>query len=195
MLGTSQLRTRPTAQRGFTAVELMVVVSIIAILTAMAAPSFRPLIERWRVRSATNALESTLYFARSEAYKRGGNIVISRNAVDGNCTSTGNTDWKCGWVVYHDVNRNGNRDACVTPGTGECPIQQIDAYTNVDLFVPGSNGMFTVDRYGVISSNGLVAALSVQVVPKGKTLTDTGALQLCIVGAGRFGRVKGSESC
>ena len=42
----------PPDQAGFTAIELLVVVAIVAILTALAAPSFTPLIERWRVRQA-----------------------------------------------------------------------------------------------------------------------------------------------
>ena len=67
-------------QQGFTAIELMVVVSIVAILAALAAPSFTPLIERWRVRSAIEHLTSTLYFARSEAIKRGGGITIDASS-------------------------------------------------------------------------------------------------------------------
>jgi type IV fimbrial biogenesis protein FimT len=39
---------RRQAQYGFTVIELMVVVAIVAILAALAAPSFTPLIERWR---------------------------------------------------------------------------------------------------------------------------------------------------
>ena len=61
------MRTRytPSAQTqrfmtGFTAIELMVVVSIVAVLAALAAPSFTPLIESWRVREATEQLQSTL---------------------------------------------------------------------------------------------------------------------------------------
>ena len=44
-----------TWEHGFTAVELMVVVAIVAILAALAGPSFAPLIERWRVRDAAEA--------------------------------------------------------------------------------------------------------------------------------------------
>jgi type IV fimbrial biogenesis protein FimT len=58
--------------RGFTAIELMVTVAILAVLAGIAAPSFNPIIERWRVRQVSEELQSTLYFARSEAVKRGG---------------------------------------------------------------------------------------------------------------------------
>ena len=60
---------------GFTAIELMVVLAILAVLAALAAPSFNPLIERWRVRQATEALQSTLYFARSEAIRDRKSVV------------------------------------------------------------------------------------------------------------------------
>ncbi|MGL6206135.1 MAG: pilus assembly FimT family protein, partial [Giesbergeria sp.] len=69
-------RVEKVRQHGFTAIELMVVVAIVAVLAALAAPSFTPLIERWRVRQAAENLTSSLYFARSEAIKRGGGIAL-----------------------------------------------------------------------------------------------------------------------
>ena len=84
---------RPPHQTGFTAIELLVVVAIVAILAALAAPSFTPLIERWRVRSTAENLASTVYFARSEAIKRGGSIAID---------ATGG--WNTGWKVTHTQN-------------------------------------------------------------------------------------------
>lgn len=181
-------------QRGFTAIELMVVVSIVAILAALAAPSFQPLIERWRVRDATESLQSSLYFARSEALKRVGNVVVLRNATDGSCTSTGNTDWKCGWTIFHDANRNGVQN-CVTEGTGECTLQQAGAFNGMELTVPGSDGRLLVDRFGTITNSGGAAA-SIEAIPKGKPISDVSAMKLCVVAGGnRINRIKGSETC
>ena len=91
-----QARRTPSYQArqfatGFTAIELMVVVSIVAILAALAAPSFSPLIENWRVRESAEQLQSTLYYARSEAIKRGGQVLIQKipNNTNGCTTATG----------------------------------------------------------------------------------------------------------
>jgi len=97
------------ASRGVTAIELMVVVAIIAVLAALAGPSFTPLIERWRVRDAAETLTSSIYYARSEAIKRGGQIAIHKlpNNTNGCTSATGNRDWDCGWIVCHDTNNSG----------------------------------------------------------------------------------------
>ena len=80
--------------RGFTLLEVMVVVAIIAVLAALAGPSFTPLIERWRVRQAVENLQSTLFYARSEAIKRGGNVSIRKTANGDGCTNaSANTQW------------------------------------------------------------------------------------------------------
>lgn len=63
--------TQSHPARGFTAIELLVTIAILAVLAALAAPSFTPSLERWRVMQATEQLKSTLYFARSEAIKQG----------------------------------------------------------------------------------------------------------------------------
>ena len=75
------------ANQGFTTIELMTVVAIMAILVALAAPSFNGLIERWRVRDTAEAITSTMYYARSEAIKRGGGVTI-------NATGGWNTGWR-----------------------------------------------------------------------------------------------------
>lgn len=58
-------------QRGFTLIELMVTVSVLAILAALAAPSFITLIANQRVSSAAQEMQTLLQFARSQSvYKR-----------------------------------------------------------------------------------------------------------------------------
>ena len=62
--------------RGFTLLELMVTVAVAAILTTVAVPGFRDLIQNNRVTTQTNELVTALNFARTEAVKRGRNIEV-----------------------------------------------------------------------------------------------------------------------
>jgi type IV fimbrial biogenesis protein FimT len=56
-------------QRGFTLIELMVVVAVVAVLAALAVPGFSDLTERNRLRSASSAIYSEIQLARSESLK------------------------------------------------------------------------------------------------------------------------------
>ncbi|MDR2259872.1 MAG: GspH/FimT family pseudopilin, partial [Azoarcus sp.] len=61
---------------GFTLYELLITLAIIAILTAIATPSFGTLIQRNRVASAASDIIASITYARSEAIRRGRAVVI-----------------------------------------------------------------------------------------------------------------------
>lgn len=163
---------------GFTAIELMVVVSIVAILAALAAPSFTPLIEGWRVRQAAEHLTSTLHYARSEAIKRGGRVAIEKLPNNtGNCTSaTGNRDWDCGWFVCEDTNNNGNCNA------NEPVLQRIDAPPQVQVTRTGGGATIKLNRWGLVDG----AWLGFSLVPLDKPTTHPGARGVCMSSGGRI---------
>lgn len=68
---------RAKNSKGFTLIELMVVVAIVAILAVMAAPSYRDMIDRYRVRGAADDVLSVLSNARAGAVKLGLDTVIT----------------------------------------------------------------------------------------------------------------------
>lgn len=61
---------------GFTLIELMIVVALIAIIALVAVPSFERLIESNRLKSTTNDVLGTLNYARSEAVRRGEPVAV-----------------------------------------------------------------------------------------------------------------------
>lgn len=109
----SQMPGFSLSTRGFTTIELMVVVAILAVLAALAAPSLLPTMERWRVRQAAEELTASYAFARSEAIKRGGNVTLRRSTPGSAvCALPAEAaDWSCGWTVFDDLNGNGALDA------------------------------------------------------------------------------------
>ena len=169
-------KRKPLASRGFTAIELMVVVAIVAVLAALAAPSFTPLIERWRVRSAVEGLQSSIYFARSEAIKRGGNVVLEKlpNGTNG-CTAANTADWNCGWFICEDTNGN---DSCAA---SEPVLQRFDAPVKLEITRTSNGASIAFDRWGMQGS-----WFGFSLVPESKPTTNAAARGLCMSSAGRI---------
>ncbi|MGB6097447.1 MAG: GspH/FimT family pseudopilin [Comamonas thiooxydans] len=174
--------------RGFTAIELMVTVAILAVLAGLAAPSFNPIIERWRVRQASEELQSTFYFARSEAIKRGGNVTILRSDDGGGCTEVG-TDtslWSCGWIVFADLDNDGAQDS------GEDTLQTAPAPNKVSVqFTNTSDAKLTdpikVDRWGRFSSTNAAIDFAFRLTPKSGSAAS--ASSICVSSSGRIKRL------
>lgn len=97
--------------RGYTLIELMVVLSMVGILASIAIPSFSQQMKNNRLVSNANQLQSVFKFARSEAAKRDEIITLKENS--------------------------GNWDVIIDVGTAnELKIQQFDA-TNNTISVSG----------------------------------------------------------
>lgn len=93
----SRLRTA-----GFTLIELMVTIAIVAILLAVALPSFQGSMRSNRVATSTNELISTIALASSAA-RKGRGAILCATATGTSC----GTDWNQGWLVWVDTNGDG----------------------------------------------------------------------------------------
>jgi prepilin-type N-terminal cleavage/methylation domain-containing protein len=81
-------------QSGFTMVELMIILVVIAIMVAFAVPSFQDLTKKARTNSMTNQLVNDLAYAKSEA--------LMRSTVVSLLPYSDNADWSAGWCVFVD---------------------------------------------------------------------------------------------
>ena len=97
-------------QAGFTAAEILVVLTIVGIMVAIAIPSLSNLLQTQAVRSASYDLNADLVFARSEAISRGVNVSVVGAAT---------TDYKQGWTITEaagntTLRSQGSRDSKIT---------------------------------------------------------------------------------
>jgi type IV fimbrial biogenesis protein FimT len=97
---------------GFTMMEMVVVMTIVGILTAIAVPSFKYLTNSNRLSGQLNGLLGDMQYARSESIKEGLPITVCASAAPLTQCSASN-DWSTGWIVFVDTNANQTVDAGV----------------------------------------------------------------------------------
>ena len=153
---------KPGNNSGFTLVELMVTVAVMAILAAFAMPSMTALINNVRVSGQTEELVSSLQLARAEAIRRnarvtvcaGTGIVCSGSATWGNWTVFGRDTTAA--IATTDVIRNTAASASVDvtgPATGIIykPSGMIDTLQTLQVGHAGNDRCISVLVSGVVT--------------------------------------------
>lgn len=155
------------SQFGFTLIEVMVVIIIVAILLAVAAPGYRELVGNNRIVSEVYALRATLSHARTEALARRATVVVCPTADGAACADS--DDWSTGYLAFVDTDGDGAADPT---DPDEEVIQRETDERSVDIefdnaarmvrfgtdgIALGSEGIFTFcDDRGVKKARGLI---------------------------------------
>jgi type IV fimbrial biogenesis protein FimT len=159
---------RPTA--GFTMIELVVSLTIGAILVAVGVPSMSTFIKDQRLTSQANALVISLNFARSEAIKRDVAAGVSMCASS-NGTTCNDANWALGWIVPDPTNAANPPVEGVPAIGGTNTIVEANALTAV-VFQP--NGTVAAQAsFRVCDSRGASKARAVDVSASGRILAAT----------------------
>ncbi|MBT8148812.1 MAG: prepilin-type N-terminal cleavage/methylation domain-containing protein [Pseudomonadales bacterium] len=96
---------------GFTLLELIIVLAIAGILAAVAGPGFQSMMRGSAVVSGRDALASAVKMARGEAIYR--KTFATLCASSNQATCSGGADWKDGWIVFSDIDGDGQVDGGV----------------------------------------------------------------------------------
>jgi type IV fimbrial biogenesis protein FimT len=126
---------------GVTLVELLTVISIVAIMMAIGVPSFKYISASYRVSGEVNGLLGDMEFARAEAIKEGQTVTVCISA-DGATCDTGATTWQTGWIVFSDVKGDQTVDA------GDNVLRVQSAFTGTDSLESTGNSYVTFSRDG-----------------------------------------------
>lgn len=120
------------ATRGFTLVELIVAMSVLALIATLAVPMYGDIVAANRTRAAAYSLVSDLALARSEAVKR--NAAVSVLPLG--------AGWQAGWEVdFGGTKLARNEPAPALTLTG--PLAGVSYQPNGRLSTPGMV-LFTV---------------------------------------------------
>jgi len=165
--------TKPLKNSGFTLLELLIVVTIVAILGMIAIPSFRTLLLNNRLATATNDLLTDLALARSESSRLGKRVTLCISSNGTSC-DTGSA-WQSGRIIFVDENASGTVDS------GE---------TILRVTPPNSETSITITPSGFTNSAGTATTNYIQYRPTGALNSSSlGTFALCDERVGDFGRI------
>lgn len=136
-------------QNGFTIIELMVTLVVLAVLIGIAVPSFSGMIRDNRNLALRNELTGALQLARSEAVKRRTDVVICRSNADNDACTNG-TDWSGGWLMRVQLNTTPPSNAIARVWEGSNSVVITGPAASI-TFKP--NGMANASTFNVKSSS------------------------------------------
>jgi len=137
--------------KGFTLLELIITISILAILLSLGIPAFQDFALKQRLNAAVTALHNDLLLARAQAIHRDVQVIACPWNPGAGCT--GKTDWSDGWIVFGDSNEDRSYQ------DGETVLRHGQGVENVMIYsssgrtdfrfypngtAPGSNGSISI---------------------------------------------------
>lgn len=167
--------------QGFTLLELIVTIAIIAILAAIAAPSFSRMMAGNQLQTAVGEWRTAFYLAQKEAIRRKTRVQICPS-TDGEECASDSQNYKVGWIVWDMDAENLIRDFPPTlKGNDEKIKLNFNAGNGVSLIFL-NNGRLTGNFVGA------------NFTAENKRF-DNLQIKLCISSAGRIRNVEQNSDC
>jgi type IV fimbrial biogenesis protein FimT len=161
---------RSSHEFGFTLIEMMVVIAIIAIVSAFAIPSYQSIMASSRMRATVSDFSQSLALARLEAQRRNSIVSVCPSTNGSSCT--GGTQYEVGWLVKVGL-----------PADAGTLLQDHPGDSRLTMTVKGASGKnFTFMPNGTTTGNFFGAFITIL---DARTQDLSNGRYLCIAKTGR----------
>lgn len=193
--GSVQARKK---QSGFSLVELMVTLVILAILLATGLPAMRSFLTNNKVSNISNEFLSAINYARSEAISRNGRVIICKSAVPVNppvnfvpSCSTSGSDWENGWIIFQDVASGSTYNGTYDNGTDVLLRVRNPIDGNYTIGSNNNRRSFTFNSTGLAS----VANSTTMTIAPVEGGASSSSRAICIDSTGRGRIIDNTANC
>ena len=173
---------------GFTLIELMVVVAVLAIMLSIAVPGMQRTVSNTRLRAEASRLLSALNLARSEAIARNGLVSVCPSSFGSDGIARCSKSYADGWIVFS----NRDKDRVVDAGSDEI----IRVFSGLPLGYSLTNKAGTIDAFELISyypDGSSRKNRTLMICPAGGNSTTSWSVVMNLVGRPRI--AKGWGAC
>ncbi len=145
MLDAQKTDSKRSFNRGFTVIELLIVIAVVAIMLSWAMPSLKGTLARNQLLGQANELASAMALARSEAVTRGTQAGVCASANGTTCSGSSN-DWDKFILVFVDQDRGSDFD------NTEPLLKSLGSHEKVDQFAPAASYFFTSSGFSTTNA-------------------------------------------
>lgn len=198
-------------QTGFTLIELMFTIVVLAVLLGIGVPNFRDFIRNSRLTAAANDLLADINLARSEAVKRRVPVTLCKSTDGASCAASTDTTPFRRWIVFVDdanpaaVNTTNDGNGAVETGevilkdtaisneipkaanTGRRLIYRPSGFPAADGSDRLSRVVFCDSRGSAITAGGVTAARGVSIEATGRAVVSRDKAKIEASAPGGFG--------
>jgi len=148
---------------GFTLIELVVTIAVVAVLVGLAVPSFTNTIKNSRLTNKTNDLVAAISLTRQSAVARNQpTFLCHSNSPPGGavaCNGGANSDWNTGYIAYSPPQRTIISAARTYNSTTDTVIKHVSLNDNDDITVANTAApsFISFNSSGLLLGNNIVS--------------------------------------
>ena len=132
-------RSQGARARGFTLLEALVVLAVLAVLLGLAVAGLQGMRERQQLQAEAEDFWNSLMLARAQALLHQQHVTVCAASAAGTCHAA--APWHGGWLVFVDANRNGLRE-------GDEPVLLQRAGSPAAIRIFGNSTVSRIIGYG-----------------------------------------------